>query len=138
MKDLLNRRISESELDATVRYSLHAGLENMPRHVKVCHGDFVPSNIIIAGDGTPYILDWSRASQGNAAADAVRSYQLLCLSNGKEIAERYLELFCSRSGTPMEYARKWFPIVAAAQSTQGNTAERAFMLEMVRSAGCIK
>ena len=134
LKDVLNRRISESELDATVRYSLHASLEEMPRHVKVCHGDFVPSNIIIAGDGTPYILDWSRASQGNASADAVRTYQLLCLSGDREAGERYLELFCEKSGTEMQYVRRWFPIVAAAQSVQGNSTEQMFMLEMVRSS----
>lgn len=133
LKDLLNRGISETELDATVRYSLHASLESMPRHVKVCHGDFVPSNIIIAGDGTPYILDWSRASQGNASADAVRTYQLFCMTGDEAAADKYLELFCSKSGTAMAYVRKWFPIVAAAQSVQGNAAERAFMLELIKS-----
>ena len=38
----------------------------MPKHNKVCHGDFNPSNVIIAEDGPPYILDWSHATQGNA------------------------------------------------------------------------
>ena len=68
LKDKMNRKISETTLDATTRYDLHTRLESMPKHNKVCHGDFNPSNIIITDDGTPYILDWSHATQGNASA----------------------------------------------------------------------
>ena len=52
LKDKMNRKISETDLDATTRYDLHTRLEGMPKHTKVCHGDFNPSNIIIAEDGT--------------------------------------------------------------------------------------
>ena len=69
LKDKMNRKISATQLDATTRYELHTRLEGMPKHNKVCHGDFNPSNIIITEDGTPYILDWSHATQGNASAD---------------------------------------------------------------------
>ena len=70
LKDKMNRKISMSELDATTRYDLHSRLEGMPKHKKVCHGDFNPSNVIIAEDGTAYIIDWSHATQGNASAAA--------------------------------------------------------------------
>ena len=80
LKDKMNRKISESNLDATTRYDLHTRLEGMPKHKKVCHGDFNPSNIIITEDGTPYILDWSHATQGNASADAARTYLLFWLN----------------------------------------------------------
>ena len=56
LKDKMNRKISASSLDATTRYELHTRLESMPKHKKVCHGDFNPSNIIITEDGTAYIL----------------------------------------------------------------------------------
>ena len=72
LKDKMNRKIAQTEFDATTRYDLHTRLESMPKHNKVCHGDFNPSNIIIAEDGTPYILDWSHATQGNASADVDR------------------------------------------------------------------
>ncbi|MBR0535523.1 MAG: phosphotransferase, partial [Clostridia bacterium] len=79
LKDKMNRKIGASELDATTRYDLHTRLEGMPKHNKVCHGDFNPSNIIITEDGTAYILDWSHATQGNASADAARTYLLFWL-----------------------------------------------------------
>ena len=76
LKDKMSRKIADTDLDATTRYDLHTRLEGMPKHNKVCHGDFNPSNVIIAEDGTPYILDWSHATQGNASADVARTYQI--------------------------------------------------------------
>ena len=131
LKDKMNRKISQTELDATTRYDLHTRLEGMPKHNKVCHGDFNPSNIIITEDGTPYILDWSHATQGNASADAARTYLLFCLSGDKEMAKKYLNLFCRKSDTAMQYVQKWMPIVAASQSVKGNANEREFLLSWV-------
>ena len=128
LKDKMNRKISETELDATTRYELHTRLEGMPKHTKVCHGDFNPSNIIIAEDGTPYIIDWSHATQGNASADVARTYLLFCLGGDMEGAEKYLELFCKKSDTAKQYVQKWMPIVAASQSVKGNAEEREFLL----------
>ena len=90
LKDKMNRKISQTDLSATVRYDLHTRLEAMPKHNKVCHGDFNPSNIIVTEDGTPYILDWSHATQGNASADAARTYLLFWLNGDIEGAKRYL------------------------------------------------
>ena len=131
LKDKMNRKISESSLDATTRYDLHTRLEGMPKHNKVCHGDFAPSNIIIAEDGTPYILDWSHATQGNASADAARTYLLFWLNGDIEGAKKYLDLFCQKSNTAKQYVQKWMPIVAASQSVKGNEHEREFLLSWV-------
>ena len=131
LKDKMNRKISESTLDATTRYDLHTRLEGMPKHNKVCHGDFNPSNIIIAEDGTPYIIDWSHATQGNASADAARTYLLFWLNGDIEGAKKYLDIFCQKSNTAKQYVQKWMPIVAASQSVKGNEHEREFLLSWV-------
>ena len=127
LKDKMNRKISETDLSATVRYDLHTRLESMPKHNKVCHGDFNPTNIIIADDGTPYILDGSHATQGNASADAARTYLLFWLNGDIDGAKKYLDLFCERSNTAKQYVQKWMPIVAASQTVKGNEAEREFL-----------
>ena len=131
LKDKMNNKISESTLDATTRYDLHTRLEGMPKHNKVCHGDFNPSNIIIAEDGTAYILDWSHATQGNASADAARTYLLFWLNGDIDGAKKYLDLFCQKSNTAKQYVQKWMPIVAASQSVKGNEHEREFLLSWV-------
>ena len=131
LKDKMNRKISETTLDATTRYELHTRLEGMPKHNKVCHGDLNPSNIIITEDGTPYIIDWAHATQGNASADAARTYLLFWLGGDTEGAKKYLELFCKKSNTAKQYVQKWMPIVAASQSVKGNEQERELLLSWV-------
>ena len=131
LKDKMNRKISQADIDATTRYDLHTRLEGMPRHNKVCHGDFNPSNIIITDDGTPYIIDWAHATQGNASADVARTYLLFWLDGNIEGAKKYMELFCKKSDTARQYIEKWLPIVAASQSVKGNAEEREFLLSWV-------
>ena len=131
LKDKMSRKISETELDATTRSDLPTRLEGMPKHKKVCHGDFNPSNIIITKDGTPYIIDWSHATQGNASADVARTYLLFCLNGDTENAKKYLDIFCKKSNTAKQYVEKWMPIVAASQSVKGNEKEREFLLSWV-------
>lgn len=131
IKDKMNRKIDETDLDATTRYDLHTRLDAMPKHTKVCHGDFNPSNIIIATDGLPYVIDWAHVTQGNASADVARTYLLFSLSGQTEIAEKYLKLFCKKSDTAKQYVQKWIPIVAASQLVKDKKEEREFLLHWV-------
>lgn len=131
LKDKMSRKISEADFDATTRYELHTRLESMPKHNKVCHGDFDPSNIIIAEDDTPYILDWSHATQGNASADVARTYLLFWLHGNITGANKYMDLFCKKSDTAKQYIQKWLPIVAASQSVKGKLQEREFLMSWV-------
>ena len=131
LKDKMNRKINETGLDATTRYELHARLQGMPTHKKLCHGDFDPKNIILRDDGEAFILDWSHATQGNASADAARTYLLFWLAGDIDGAESYLDLFCKKSDTAKQYVQKWIPIVAASQSVKGRAEEREFLLHWV-------
>ena len=128
LKDKMHRKISETTLDATTRYELHMRLDAMPTHTKVCHGDYNPSNIIISNDGTPFVLDWSHATQGNASADVARTYLLFKLEKKDALAEKYIKLFCKKTDTARQYVDQWLPIVAASQSVKGKAEEREFLL----------
>ena len=64
LKDKMIRQISDAEgLNSVNRYDLLTRLDGMPKHVKLCHGDFQPNNIIVKDDGTMYVLDWVHATQ---------------------------------------------------------------------------
>lgn len=131
LRDKMNRKINLTNLDESIKYELHTRLEGMPKHDKLCHGDFNPSNIIVKDDGTAYFIDWSHATQGNASADVARTYMLFWLAGDIEGAEKYLNLFCQKSGTDKRYVQKWMPIVAASQSVKGNEKEREFLMSWI-------
>ncbi len=131
LKDKMSGKISEALLDPTTKYDLLTRLEAMPKHRKVCHGDFNPSNIIISNDGKAYIIDWAHATQGNASADAARTYLLFWLAGDIDGADKYLDLFCQKSNTAKQYVQKWMPIVAASQSVKGNENDWQFLLSWV-------
>ena len=118
LRDKMHAKISASSYPASVRYDLHVRLDGLPRHTKLCHGDFQPSNIIITKEGTPYIIDWSHATQGNGSADAARTYLLFKLHGQDELAEKYLRLFCTKTDTAIQYVQRVLPIVAASQSVK--------------------
>lgn len=131
LKDKMKRKISETKLDATTRYELDARLGSMPKHNKLCHGDFNPTNVVIRADGSYAILDWAHATQGNASADAARTYLLFCLNGDTETADRYMDLFCKKSDTAKQYVQKWLPIVATSQSVKGKPEEQEFLMRWV-------
>ena len=117
-------------IDSAIRYELLQRLHGMKRHTKLCHGDFVPSNVIIRDDGSYCILDWSHATSGNAGADAAHTYMVFCLKN-EEYAEEYLNIFCEKTGMSIRYVQKWLPIVAAAQLSGKNESEKEFLTQWV-------
>ena len=131
LKDKMNNKINLTNLDSTTKYELHTRLEGMPKHNKLCHGDFNPSNIIINEEGVPYILDWNHATQGNASADVARTYLLFHLNNQIELAEKYMDLYCKKSNVAKKYIQSWLPIVAASQSVKGFEHEREMLLSWV-------
>ncbi|MDE5985208.1 MAG: phosphotransferase [Eubacterium sp.] len=128
IKDKMHAKISASSYEATIRFDLHNRLEGMKKHTKVLHGDFCPSNIVVTPDGDYYIIDWAHATQGNASADAARTYLVFCLQDKKDLAEKYLALFCKKADIPKQLVWQWMPIVACSQSIK-NIAEEKDLLD---------
>ncbi len=127
LKEKMTRQIeSLEELDNSRKYELLTRLEGMPKHSKLCHGDFNPSNIILSDDKA-YILDWVHAAQGNASADVARTYLLFSLNSTAQ-AEMYLDLFCKKTNTSRQYVQRWLPIVAAAQLAKKRPEENELLM----------
>ena len=133
--DKMHRKISESGLDATARYELHMLLNSLPKHSKLCHGDFTPGNVIITPDDSAYVIDWAHATQGNASADAGRTYLRFKLAGYDKWAEKYLNAFCQRSDTARQYVQKWMAIVAASQLVKGKPEERDLLMRWANIVG---
>ncbi|MDO4329672.1 MAG: aminoglycoside phosphotransferase family protein [Lachnospiraceae bacterium] len=127
---LMDQINSLKDLDATARYELATRLESMPKHTKLCHGDFNPTNVIVDKYGKLWIIDWAHAAQGNASADAAMTYLLFCLEDQKK-ADLYIKLFCEKSDTARQYVNRWLPIVAAAQLTKKKEKEKDFLMRWI-------
>lgn len=129
LKDKISRQIDELTcIDDATKYDLKSRLEGMPKHNKLCHGDFNPHNIIVDKDGQMHVVDWVHASQGNASADVARTFLLLSLDD-KKIAAKYMDMFCEKSGTEKRYVQQWLPIVAAAQLTKNKPEEKELLFK---------
>ena len=131
LKDKMREKIAVADIDEITKYDLETRLESMPRHNKLCHGDFDLTNVIIKENGDAYVLDWAHVTQGNASADIARTYLVFCLKGQKKMGKKYLDIFCKLSGTKKKYVQSWMPIVAASQSVKGNPEERDFLLSWV-------
>ena len=129
IKDKYRRKITDAtNIDDTTKYELLQRLEGMKNHDKLCHGDFVLSNIIVKENGEYAIIDWSHATQGNGSADVANTYLIFSMRNQKELAEKYVNLYCEKTGTDKKEVQRWIPIVAAIRKTKGK-AEEQEMLE---------
>ena len=122
-----------TEIDASTRYELLQRIHGMAQHSKLCHGDLVPSNIVIKEDGSWCVLDWAHASAGNAGADAAITYMRFSLDE-PALAEKYLRLFCKKADMPIQYIQTWMPVVAAAQLTKHRESERELLEKWISVA----
>ena len=123
-KELYSYKISKNEaLNDEKRKELLIKLEESKNHSKLCHGDLSLSNIVVKSDGSIWILDWAHASQGNAEADAARTY-LTMLLNNKEMAIKYINKFSEKTKINIDAIKAWVPIIAGGQ-LQKNTEEKS-------------
>lgn len=118
---------SNTLIDDIKKYELLTRLESMPKHIKLCHGDFEPHNIIVKGKDA-YVVDWKMATQGNASADVGKTYMILSLENPKA-ADIYLDTFCKKSNTAKRYVQEWLPIIAAARLAENKPEEKELLMK---------
>ena len=126
-----HREIDETSLGEEAKELLHKHLDTLPVKNSLCHGDFEPSNIIIASGSDPYVTDWSHVRRGDPDEDAARSYLLFWLDGNIGTAEKYLEKYCSKTGNNKNNILRWIPLVAASKYVKGNEQQREFLLSWI-------
>src|SRR6516162_1514029 len=118
-------------LDEPRKRVLLTRLADMPEGDRLCHGDFHPINVL--GEvSLPVVIDWPDACWGDPAADVCRSYLLLRL-HAADIAEPYLDAYCSISNMPRANIFDWLPYVAAARLAEDVPGDWARLLEIVHA-----
>ena len=117
-------------LDEPLKQILLGRLAGMPDGDRLCHGDF-PVNVL-GQNSLPIVIDWPDACCGDPAADVCRSYLLLKL-HAEDIAEPYLDAYCSITNMPRENILGWLPYVAAARLAEDVPDDWARLLEIVHA-----
>lgn len=125
--DKVTEKIRRSDIRATLRYDLYTRLRSMEPGNDLCHGDFVPSNIIIGPDGKKNIIDWSHSSVGPAPADAAKTYLILKVTKKDNLAEKYIKLYSEKSKVSEAEIKKWIPLAAASYGIKGSDDEKRFI-----------
>lgn len=132
IRDKINRKISETDLTATMRYELHTRVANMPGTNRLIHGDFTPGNVIARPDGSMVILDWSHCTQGDPQADCAGTYLRYILAGNFEQGDTYLKIFLEQTGFSKEAVMEWLPLMAVSRLPGARTPqERQKLLDII-------
>lgn len=121
------------EIDPSVRYDLQMRADRMALGRSICHGDFNPSNVIVAEDGTLYACDWTHVTRGLAEADAAMTYILFKMYH-EDHAEEYLDLFSKKADVPKQKIHYWVPVMAAAELSRNRKDSEEFLRGQVDAA----
>lgn len=119
--------------------ALFALLKALPEKGNFCHGDFNPSNVILAEDGEAVLLDFSHAAAGDPLIDAAVTYLYFEIKNAHGAAETYLEAYAKKSGekSGKESVKaeilKRAPLAAALLIARANEEERERLLPVAKS-----
>ncbi len=127
LKDKYKRKLKEASINENIKYELLQRLDGMKNHTKLCHGDFNLSNILINDKGECFIIDWAHAAQGNASADAAKTFLNLSIQGKEELAQKYLNVFSEKSNIGKHNIQRWIPIVAAIQMKNASETEKELL-----------
>ncbi len=133
MEDRLRRNITvTSLLNAEQKANLVKALDLIEVGNSLCHGDYHFLNLMVAGDKIT-VIDWVDATCGSPEADLCRSYLLYYIHAPAGFADRYLEVYCRKTGMDRERVLQWLPINAGARLSVKNEAEKEQLLRWVES-----
>ena len=150
LKEVLRRRIEDTgQLPQHLSEFALTELAALPDGDRLCHGDFHPGNILLAG-AEPVLIDWTNARRGDPAADVARTRMMLRLGEappGTSFALRALALVgrslllslylrSYRRARPLDMAavKRWETPIAAARLAEGIEEEVPRLLAFLERA----
>ena len=80
LKNKMKRKIEETDLSDAIKFELNMRLESTPKHNRVCHGDFNPSNVIVTDDGKVYVCLLYTSVVEKAVATAVHMVAIMTMT----------------------------------------------------------
>ena len=134
MYEKLQKQIEQAPvLNITQKINLISMLQTMNVENALCHGDLHLFNLIMVGERIT-IIDWVDASSGDFRADVYRTY-LLYSQYSIDLANKYVKLYCEKSGIERTELFRWAPIIAAARLSETVSTENTKrLLDIIASS----
>jgi len=150
VKETLKRRIpTAGPLPKHLAAFALETLDGLPDGDSLCHGDFHPGNILMAGD-EPVLIDWTNATRGDPMADVARTRMMIRLGEappGSPFALRalaligrnlllsqYLRSYRRARPLDMDAVKRWEIPIAAARLAEGIEEEVPRLLAFLERA----
>jgi len=147
LRENLRRRIETSLLvPEALRPAALNALDALPGGDRLCHNDFHPGNIMLAGD-RPVVIDWTNVRRGDPAADVQRTLLMLRLGEpppgssallraltrvGRRLfAAAYLRAYRRARPIDLRLVDRWELPVAANRLSEGIAEERSRVLALI-------
>jgi aminoglycoside phosphotransferase (APT) family kinase protein len=148
LRRVLAARIRDAALPPHLRTFALRVLDGLPDGDRLCHGDYHPGNVLLAGD-RPAVIDWPGAARGVPDADHARTLLLLrwakpppgtpplsralIAAGRRPLARRYTRAY-RRGAPPVRQVDSWLLVHAAARLSEGIPAERTMLIGMLDRA----
>ncbi len=151
LHDYLRTQLEHPSVPPAARVAALEALDGLPTGRAVCHGDFLPGNLLSDGTRT-VVIDWANATRGNPQADIARTDLLLRTSEltelppaarfvvgvGRGLLLRSYHRGLRQAGLPAdsEQVRRWQIVRAAARFEERRPAdEKVRLRELLRRQG---
>jgi aminoglycoside phosphotransferase (APT) family kinase protein len=138
VRQVLAARINDAVMPPRLRdYTLRV-LDGLPDGDRLCHGDYHPGNVLMAGDRVA-VIDWPGAARGAPEADHVRTKLLLrwadplpgtspvfraLITTGRSVfADSYARAYRRGASQPLRRSDSWLIVHAAARLSEGIEVE---------------
>jgi Ser/Thr protein kinase RdoA (MazF antagonist) len=148
LREVMAARIRDAGLPQHLLGFVARVLDRLPDGDRLCHGDYHPGNVLMAGDRTA-VIDWGAATRSTPEADHARTLLLLrwadplpdtplmsraVIATGRRLlASAYARAY-RRGSPPLEQTRSWLTVHLAARLSEGIAAEREMLLRRLRRA----
>lgn len=133
LKEFISDRLEKCELSEQELNELTALLDSLPQKDELLHGELTPQNIVITRDGTPYIIDWEYASQGDVCYGHAATCISLLADGNNQAVRYYLDKVYDKYSIASEEIVKWLPFASISLSAGYFGNKRQFLLDHVHS-----
>ena len=131
LKEFISDSLQKSALSENEINELTDLLNELPQKNELLHGELIPQNIVLSRDGTPYIIDWEYASQGDVCYGHAATCISLLADRNNQAVRYYLDTVYDRYTIASEEIVRWLPLASVALSNGYFGNKRQFLLDHV-------